>query len=287
VNVPAGLALTLAAALGINAGYLVQHVALDALPSMAGRGPVDAVGRMLRSRRWRIGAALGYGGLALDVAALTLAPLAVVQSIVTAGAVVVLVGAQRITGTPSSARERVAVAVTVVAVCLLAVGLPAQLGRSGPTALAVLAFLAGTAAVAGLVTSGLGRAAGPASPRRRGIAAGVLYGGTNVALVALLAAGLHPIAVTGVAVAGGATVTAAGFLLFQRGLQAGRPVVVVSMMNAATSVVAVIGGLALFGERLGTQPALVGIHLAAFVAVPVAAVLAGEGVSAGRAAVAR
>jgi hypothetical protein len=77
VNVPAGLALALAAALAINAGYLVQHVALDALPSMAGRGPVDAVCRMLRSRRWRIGAALGYGGLALDVAAVTLAPLAV------------------------------------------------------------------------------------------------------------------------------------------------------------------------------------------------------------------
>lgn len=287
MSVPDGLALAVAAALAINAGYLVQHVALGALPCVARAGTVDSVRMMLRSRRWRIGAALGYGGLALDIAALALAPLAIVQSIVTAGAVVVLVGAQRITGTPSNGRERGAVALTVVAVFLLAVGLPAQLHRGGPAALSLLAFLGGTGAVARLVTRGTGRAPGPASPRRLGIAAGALYGGTNVALVALLGAGLHPAAVAGVAIVGGGAVTAAGFLLFQRGLQAGRPVVVVSMMNAATSVVAVIGGLVVFGESLGAQPALALIHVVAFLAVPVAAVVAGEGVSAARPAVAR
>jgi hypothetical protein len=109
----------------------------------------------------------------------------------------------------------------------------------------------------------------------------------HVALVALLGAGLHPAAVVGVAIVGGGAVTAAGFLLFQRGLQAGRPVVVVSMMNAATSVVAVIGGLVVFGESLGAPPALALIHVVAFLAVPVAAVVAGEGVSAARPAVAR
>src|SRR2546423_1664510 len=76
-------------------------------------------------------------------------------------------------------------------------------------------------------------------------------------------------AVVGGGVAAVATVGA--FFAFQRGLQIGRPLVVIALMTAATNVGSVAGGFLVFGDELGRTAPLAALHLAAFCLVFVAA----------------
>jgi len=46
---------------------------------------------------------------------------------------------------------------------------------------------------------------------------------------------------------------------------------VVALMTAGNKIVSIIGGLAVFGDPLGHRPAIVLLHLAAFVPIVVAA----------------
>jgi hypothetical protein len=109
------------------------------------------------------------------------------------------------------------------------------------------------------------------SPGRLGLAAGLLYGGTNVSIAVLVQSGGSRALVAAVT---GVLVTAGGFFAFQRGLQAGRPVPVVVLMTAGTTAVAIAGGLAVLREGLGAGPLAVALDLAAFALVPLAAALA-------------
>ena len=63
----------------------------------------------------------------------------------------------------------------------------------------------------------------------------------------------------------------AAFFCFQRALQTGRAVPVIALMTAATNVVAILGGVAVLGDRLGSSPPLQALHAAAFALVVAAA----------------
>jgi hypothetical protein len=279
MDAPLALGLIAAggAALAVNGSYLVQARALGATPVVSATRPLATLGGLLRSPSWRAGAALGYGGLALEIVALALAPVALVQSVLAAGLVVVAVGSARVARHRPARREAIAVGLMVAALVGLSVG-PAAHAPAGPPPAAALAGFAALVAAACLLT---GRRAG-ASPVRLGIVAGALYGVTTIALAAWLSAwraGTVLGAAALVAMACAAVVTAGGFFAFQRALQAGRPVPVVTAMTAAMNVVAIAGGLVLLGDGIGRgawQPAL---HLAAYCAVPIAAALAAPALS--------
>jgi hypothetical protein len=261
-----GIAAAAAASLAINGSYLVQHAGLSAAPAIRATRPIATLRGLLGSPTWRLGAALGYGGLALEAVGLALAPLSLVQSVLAAGLVVVAIGSAR------ALHRREAAAIALIALALVALGIaPARIAVAAPLGAAGLAAYLALAGAAGAL---LARGAGPA---RLGLAAGVLYGATTVALSAFLAAaqrGAWTGAAAVVAVVGGALVTARGFFAFQRGLQLGRPVPVVTLMTAATNAVAISGGLLLLGDGLGATAWARALHLCAFAAVPVAAALA-------------
>jgi len=61
------------------------------------------------------------------------------------------------------------------------------------------------------------------------------------------------------------------FFCFQRGLQSGNALPVIALMTAGTNVISILGGLLVFGDPLGHQPAFIALHLAAFVLVALAA----------------
>jgi hypothetical protein len=135
--------------------------------------------------------------------------------------------------------------------------------------------LLGFEAIAALAAWAIARRGhgGSRRPDRLGLAAGILYGATNVALAALLASGGAAALVT-VGVVAGAAVTAGGFFAFQCGLQSGPPTGVVMLMTAGTNVVAILGGLLVMGEPLGATPALAALHAAGFALVVLAGLLA-------------
>jgi drug/metabolite transporter (DMT)-like permease len=275
MSVPAGIVAAGAAALLLNGSYLVQHAGLATAPVIRASQPLATARSLLASRTWMTGALMGYCGLALNTVALGLAPLSLVQSIVAAGLVVVALGAAWSRRQRPGARELVAIGLVVVALATLGIGAGTK-PAGAPSAAALLVFAAAAALAAWAITRRGYDAR--VRPHRLGLAAGVLYGATNVALAALLASGGAP-GLVAAALVTGAAVTVGGFFAFQRGLQSGPPTGVVTLMTAGTNVVAILGGLLVMGESLGATPALAALHAAAFVLVVLAGLLAASELS--------
>lgn len=260
------------AALALNGSYLVQHAGLASAPPVRGTRPVATIAALLRSRRWLAGALLGYAGLGLEGAATTGVAMSIVQAIVAAGLVVVVLGAARMARRAPSRREALAVALTGGALVALALTAPAGglHALPSPGALLACALLAGTG-VAALVVGPGGR-----HPVRLALAAGVLYGITTVALAALLRALLHsPSTPTLAAEALGlcAITATGGFFAFQRALQAGSPVVVVTLMTVATNATAIAGGLFALSDPLAAAGVARALQLAALALAAAGALL--------------
>jgi hypothetical protein len=168
----------------------------------------------------------------------------VVQSVIAAGLVVITAGSVRVTSRPPRRRELAGVLLIAPALVALAIA-PALITAPAASAPGLAAFLA----VAGVAGALLARGAGAG---RLGLASGILYGATTVALAEFLHT--WPGTVSLVAAGGGAVVTTLGFFAFQRGLQLGRPVPVVTLMTAATNVVAIGGGLLLLATDSARPP---------------------------------
>ena len=265
-----GLGLAVVASLALNGSYVIQHVGSASAPPVDARRPLFTVWSLLRSRWWAIGAALGMAGWAVHVAALSKAPLSLVQAFVAGGLALMAPIAARALGSPLTLAERIGVAIAVLSLALLCVGLGNPGVHGSVDAAAMTSFLV----AAGLAAGVLARARPSWRAHALGLAGGVLYGAADVAIKAL----------TGEAHAGGATAvvtspwlpaaavaTVGAFFAFQRGLQSGRAVPVISLMTAATTAVSVLGGFVVFGDPLGHSPLLVGVHLMAFALVAVAA----------------
>src|SRR4051812_7358761 len=122
------IAAAAAAAITINAGYVVQHSALTTAPRIELRRPLSAVAALLRSRRWLSGALLGYAGMALEIVALTALPLSAVQAAIGGGLVVVAVLSRTISGMPLGRAAPAGAVLAVAALAIIAVVTPASAG---------------------------------------------------------------------------------------------------------------------------------------------------------------
>jgi hypothetical protein len=265
-----GLALAVVASLALNGSYVIQHVGSASAPPVDVRRPISTLWSLLRSRWWALGAALGIAGWAVHVAALSHAPLSLVQAFVAGGLALMAPVAARALGTPLTAAERAGVGIVVVSLVLLCVGLGDPGVHGSVDAAAMTVFLA----AAGIAAFALTRAAPSWRAHALGLAGGVLYGAADVAIKALTGEAHHGGAAAVVSspwLPAAAVATMGAFFAFQRGLQSGRAVPVISLMTAATTAVSVLGGFVVFGDPLGHSPLLVALHLVAFALVAVAA----------------
>ena len=73
------------------------------------------------------------------------------------------------------------------------------------------------------------------------------------------------------------------FFASARSLQVGEAVPVIAMTSAISNVTAILGGIVVFGDPLGSSAAIVALRVAAFVLVVVAAALIPAPVRAARA----
>ena len=275
MNALGAIAVAGGASVALNVSYVIQHGALGAAPPVRARHPIQTARGLLASRRWVVGAGCGYLGLALNVAAMTLAPLWLVQATLAAGLAAASSVWSRATGQPLGTGQRAALA--LLAGGVVALGLAGAHGRSGvhasPPALAAFA------ATLGLVAAAVVGRHATSSPWRLGLAAGLFYGITTVALAALVASvhrgmGAAPTALLAASI-GGLSV-AGGFLAFQRGLQTGAIAPVVTLMTAGMNAVAMLGGLSI-GGGLAASGQSRGLQLAGLVALCAASALAAGG----------
>jgi drug/metabolite transporter (DMT)-like permease len=133
----AGLGLAAAAAACFETGYAFQ--ALEARGVSARHAlRVSLLGRLVRNVRWLAATALSVLGWPLQVAALALAPLAVVQPTLALGLVGLLALGSRVLGEPVGRREIAAVALVVAGIACIALSAPGR-GTSTNVAGAVVA----------------------------------------------------------------------------------------------------------------------------------------------------
>jgi hypothetical protein len=264
--VSAGLALALGASVALNTGFLLQHRGASDAPAVHVLRPVATLAALLRRRVWLAGLALGTAGWAMQIAALTRAPLALVQAFVAGGLALLAPIATHGFGHQLKRSEWIAVVAMAAGLALLALGLDAPRQEPLPPTLALTLFLTGCALAAGLLAL-RGAAAALA------LAAGVLYGAGDTAIKALTLVesrdGLGA-SVRSPWLIAAALTTAGAFFAFQRALQIGRPVTAIALMTAATYAVSIAAGLGILAEPLG-HGALALVHAAAFAVVVVAA----------------
>ena len=274
-SVQLGLLFALATAFASILGFLYKYRgAVDAPPVRWSR-PVRSSVALLRSPWYALGMGVAMGSWGLHVAALSLAPISLVQSVIAGGLVFLTVVADRLFGLEVTRREWVGVALTAAGLAFLA----ATLDGGGDSAhsdydTATLTVYAGVAASLGLAAAFAGR-----DGHRDGIplalSAGLLWGASDVSIKALsdhlgddgILVLINPLAFTI------ATLSLIGLAVSARSLQVGKAVPVIAVTSAAANVCTIASGPIVFGEPLPDDPAALALRIAAFALVIVAAAL--------------
>jgi drug/metabolite transporter (DMT)-like permease len=288
VTLQLGILLAFACAIATQLGFLYKHKGACAAPRVDMRHPLRS-GRALFASRWfAIGMLVALGAWAFHVAAMALAPLSVVQAVLSTGVVILAVLAERIFGFEVGRRQWLGVAMTALGLILLVVTLPAVHGAHSTYSLAgMLAFEGGMLAIGALLISGP-RIGAPDHHHgiMLGAAAGVLFGVSDVAIKALTGAG----GVVGIVGSPWMAVTIfasiAAFYASARGLQDGEAVPVIAATSTAANVSTILGGIVVFGDPMPSDTVGMCVQAFAFVLVIVAALVTPPPVRAAEAAAA-
>ena len=275
MTVQLGILLALACALATNLGFLFKHRGACAAPDVDWTHPLRSGAALFRSKWFAIGMLVAVGAWVLHVAAMALAPLSLVQAVISGGLVFLTVLAERFFGFSVGRRQWVGVGLTALGLSLLAVTLPSTGGsHHGYSLAAMVAFESGLLVVGTLLV--LSHKLGAPHEHHGvllGTASGILFGVSDVAIKALTgqigsdgAAGLlSPWLLTCVA----ASVIA--FFASARGLQKGEAVPVITLTAAGANVSAIAGGILVFGDPMPHDPLGIVLQSCAFVLVIAAA----------------
>jgi hypothetical protein len=272
-----GVLLAIACALAANFALLCKHRGACASPDVQISKPLQSAAALFRSRWWAIGFAVALGAWVLHVGALALAPLSLVETVISGGIVLLAWLAERWFGLHVSAREWVGLALIASGLAFLGLTVPetsASDSASYSTA-AMIAFESGAVAVGALLllsgTTGAERASRGVI---LGLAAGLLLGVANVSLKALtgmvgdgLLALLSPWTLAALIAGVGA------FFALARGLQVGSAISVIAISSVAANCASILGGVLVFGDSLGGDPLAIVARSAAFAVVIVATAL--------------
>ena len=274
LSVQVGLLLALATALASVVGFLLKHRGAVDAPAVEWRRPVSSSLALFRSPAYSIGIAVATASWGLHVAALSLAPISLVQSVIAGGLVLLTVVADRAFGLTVSRREWFGVAMTATGLAILAATLEGGADSAHGDWGGTLAAYVGLGAVMGLALVPL------AGRRGReglvlGVSAGFLWGASDVAIKALsgrlgdlgLGVLIHPLALVIL------LLSLVGLLVSARSLQIGPAVPVITATSATANVFTIASGLIVFGEPLPDDAAALLLRVGAFALVISAAAL--------------
>src|SRR5438067_207909 len=277
MTVHVGILLALLCALATNLGFLYKHRGACAAADVDWKHPIRSGASLFRSKWFALGMLVAVGAWGLHVAAMALAPLSLVQAVISGGLVFLTVLAERFFGFSVGRRQWAGVGLTSLGLVLLAVTLPGAGGsHSNYSTAAMIAFEAGLLAVgAVLVMSHKLGAKHEHHGVLLGVASGILFGVSDVAIKALTGA-IGSGGVAGLLSPWLLTCVAASVIAFfasARGLQKGEAVPVITATSAAANISAITGGIVVFGDPMPHDPIGVVIQSLAFVLVVAAAAL--------------
>ena len=272
-----GILLALFGALITNLSFLLKHRGACAAPPVTLRHPLRSAAGLFRSKWFAVGWAVAVLAWCFHVGALTLAPLSVVQAVLSGGLVFLTVLAERFFGCSLGRRQWLGVGMTALGLVLLTITLPGHGGGDGSSysTAGMIAFEAGLLAIGAFLVFSPGLGDHEHHGVLLGAAAGILFGVSDVAIKALTGeAGESGVA--GLLSPWLATCVIASVLAFYasaRGLQKGEAVPVITLTSAAANVSAIGGGILVFGDPMPTDPLGIVVQTLAFLLVIVAAAL--------------
>ena len=269
-----GLGLAMAVALLTNLASLLKHRGCqDARAVHIGR-PLSGLRDLARSRWFVAGWLLAALGWLAHVAALSMAPISLVQAVLAGGAVTLAVLSQRIFGDRVERRQWLALIVGAAGLVLLVLTLPRFHGADSGFSVVAIAGFEG-----GLILLAVGIALGHRSERfaaRRGVMravlAGLLFALAGIAIKAVLggSGGLAMLVpLLALTIACGALAQYAAVAA----LQGGGAVETIGLMGLVANAVQIVGGILVFGDPLSPSPLGIALQASAFAMVCLSALL--------------
>jgi drug/metabolite transporter (DMT)-like permease len=274
VTVQIGLLLALACAFATNLAFLWKHRGAVVAPDIDMRHPLKSAAELFRSKWWTIGFSVALVAWVLHVAALAVAPISLVQAVISGGLVFLAVLADRWFGFELGRREWMGVGLTALGLAFL--GLTVQSSSGSHSSYSISGMVAFEGAMILIGTLLLLSHRVERMRHRHGVmlgaAAGILFGVSDVSIKALT--GTVPGDVlsivspwTGVAV----LASIAAFYASARALQVGEGVSTIAITTVSANVSAILGGILVFGDPLGEDAFAIVARACAFGLVIVAA----------------
>jgi drug/metabolite transporter (DMT)-like permease len=276
LTIQLGIILSLLCALATNVGFLLKHRGACAAPAVSLRHPLASAIGLFRSKWFTLGMLVALIAWSFHVAALALAPLSLVQAVISGGLVFLTVLAERFFGFTVGTRQWAGVGLTALGLVLLAATLPHSGGaHSNYSLAAMIAFESALLVLGTLLVLSPKFGSHEHHGVMLGTAAGILFGVSDVAIKALTGP-VGDIGVAGLVSPWLLTCVLASVIAFfacARGLQQGEAVPVITLTSAAANVTAISGGILVFGDPMASDPLGIVLQSFAFVLVVVAAAL--------------
>ena len=270
-----GILLALACALATNVGFLYKHRGACAAPAVDIKRPLWSAKSLFASRLFALGMLIAAGAWIFHVAAMTVAPLSLVQAVLAGGVVLLAIMAEKMFGLKIGRRQWLGLGLTALGLMLLGVSLPAAHGAHSRFSVpGMIAF------EAAMIVAGSLLIIGPRFGARTehhgfmlGAAAGILFGVSDVAIKAISGmVGTHGalgLISPWTLVTIGASIAA--FYASAKGLQDGDAVPVIAVTGTAANVAGIVGGIIVFGDPLSGNPLTLVVECVAFLLVLAAA----------------
>jgi hypothetical protein len=268
-----GLLLAVGCAFATNLAFLWKHRGAVAAPEVELRHPLKSAKGLFCSKWFVIGFSVAIAAWGLHVAALALAPISLVQSVISGGLVFLAVLADRWFGFSLERRQWLGVA--FVAAGLAFLGLTAEnTGAHSSYSIAgmigfesVMVALGAFFIVSHRVQLGL---AGDRHGVELAAAAGILFGVSDVAIKAITG---DPSSILGPWTLVALLASFGAFYASAHSLQLGDGVSVIATTSVAANASAIVGGILVYGDPIGGDALAIVARSAAFALVIAATAL--------------
>ncbi|HEY3774880.1 MAG TPA: hypothetical protein VGL69_17890 [Solirubrobacteraceae bacterium] len=275
MNILLGILLALACALATNVGFLFKHRGACQVPAVDYLHPLRSARALFSCRTFAFGFAIATGAWGFHVAAMSMAPLTIVQSVLAGGVVLLAVMAERTFGLDMSRRQWAGIVLTAVGLLMLGFSLPSIHGAHSHFSTLGIGLFEGTFIIVALVLMwskqlGFG---GRHHGFMLGASAGLMFAASDVAIKAVSGEiGAHgPLGLFSPPLAIAVFCSVAAFYASAKGLQDGDAVPVIAVTGTGANVGGIVGGIIVFGDPLSGHPLMLAAELAAFTLVLVAA----------------
>jgi drug/metabolite transporter (DMT)-like permease len=269
-----GLLLALACAGGASLGGLLKQKGAIQTQDVDLRHPWRSAAALFRSKWFVAGWITAAFAWLLHVGALALAPLSLGQAVISGGIVVLGLLAERFFDLKVTRRQWVGLVLVGVGMAALGATAHGERNHSSYGTLAIAGFEVGAIAL------GVGCAAGCRRESRRnlhgvllGLAGGVFFGVSDVSIKAVTGGSHGVLGLVGPSTFLGILAAVGAFFLTAKSLQTGNAVGVIAATTSAATAVGIVGGIVLFGDPLGSDPAMIVGRLLAFILVVFAVAL--------------